>query len=45
MRFPVSSRHGSILQKDMCLHKYMHESTNAWVRFMERDVAIVMRRH
>jgi hypothetical protein len=28
MRFPVSSRHGSILQKDKCLHKYMHESTN-----------------
>jgi len=29
MRFPVSSRHGSVLKKDMCLHKYMHESTSA----------------
>lgn len=29
MRFPVSSRHGSILQKDTCQHKYMHKSITA----------------
>jgi len=29
IRFPVSSRHSSIFQKDTCLHKYMHESTSA----------------
>jgi hypothetical protein len=28
MRFPVSSRHGSILQKDKCLHEYMYKSTD-----------------
>jgi hypothetical protein len=29
MRFPVSSRHGSLLQEYTCLHKYMYEITNA----------------
>ena len=29
MRYPVSSRHGIILQKDMCLRKYVHEGTSA----------------
>ena len=44
MRFPVSSRHSIILQKDTCLCKYMHEGTSACVVLMERDVTTVMRR-
>ena len=29
IRFPVSSRPGSILQQDTFLHEYLHECTNA----------------